>query len=202
METSAAKPSAPACDENREPILKILQQVFVEPGRVLEIGSGTGQHAAWFPAYLPHLQWQPTEVEENLPGIRAWLAEAELDNVSAPMVLDVSRQPWPVEKADYVFSANTVHIMSWPMVEAFFEGLGQVLLPGGDFCLYGPFMFDGRHTAESNAQFDISLKERDPLRGVRDAADLDRLALAAGMQRLNDFPMPVNNRILHWRRLD
>ncbi len=202
METSEEKPYAPACDENRQPILEILQQVFVEPGKVLEVGSGTGQHATWLPGYLTHLQWQPTEVEENLPGIRAWLADAALENVLAPMVLDVSRQPWPVEQTDYVFSANTVHIMSWPMVEAFFEGLGRVLSPGGDFCLYGPFMFDGRHTAESNARFDIWLKERDPLSGVRDAADLDRLASAAGLARMNDFPMPVNNRILHWRRLD
>ena len=108
--------------------------------------------------------------------------------------------PWPVTETDYVFSANTVHIMSWPMVEAFFAGVGEVLRPGGDFCLYGPFSYHGRHTAPSNARFDEWLKARDPDSGVRDLDDLQRLAVAAGLELVEDFPMPVNNRTLHWRK--
>ena len=195
------KPYSPACDENRQPILDVIRQVFSRPGVVLEVGSGTGQHAAWLPRFLPHLTWQPSDVAENLPGIRAWLDEAALSNVLPPLGLDVMQTPWPVMACDYVFSANTVHIMSWPMVEAFFAGVGRVLVPGGSFCLYGPFMYDGHHTAESNAEFDVWLKARDPESGVRDAADLDRLAYASGMERIDDFEMPVNNRILHWRRV-
>jgi SAM-dependent methyltransferase len=195
------KPYSPACDENRQPILDVIRQVFSRPGVVLEVGSGTGQHAAWLPRFLPHLTWQPSDVAENLPGIRAWLDEAALSNVLPPLGLDVMQTPWPVMACDYVFSANTVHIMSWPMVESFFAGVGRVLEPGGSFCLYGPFMYNGHHTAESNAEFDVWLKARDPESGVRDAADLDRLAYASGMERIDDFEMPVNNRILHWRRV-
>ena len=194
------KPYSPACDENRQPILDVIRRVFSRPGVVLEVGSGTGQHAAWLPRFLPHLVWQPSDVAENLPGIRAWLDEAALPNVLTPVGLDVLSAPWPVTACDYVFSANTVHIMSWPMVEAFFAGVGRVLEPGGSFCLYGPFMYDGHHTAASNAEFDLWLKARDPESGVRDAVDLERLATAAGMERISDFEMPVNNRILHWRR--
>ena len=199
--TAMNKPFSEACEQNREPILAVLRRVFRRPGLVLEVGSGTGQHAAWLPQFLPHLTWQPTDVAGNLPGIRAWLAEAALPNVVEPLVLDVSHWPWPVTDADYVFSANTAHIMSWPVVESFFAGAGRVLRAGGDFCLYGPFSRDGRHTAESNARFDRWLRVRDPESGVRDVVDLDRLAATAGLRLRDDLAMPVNNRILHWRRL-
>lgn len=194
------KPFAEACEQNRQPILRVLERVFTGPGQVLEIGSGTGQHAAWLPRFLPHLRWQPSDVKASLPGIRQWIAESGLPNVDEPVELDVLRWPWSVTKADYVFSANTVHIMSWPMVEAFFAGVGRVLRPGGDFCLYGPFSYHGRHTAESNTRFDQWLKARDPASGVRDLDDLERLATLAGLELAQDFPMPVNNRTLHWRK--
>jgi cyclopropane fatty-acyl-phospholipid synthase-like methyltransferase len=194
------KPFAESSEQNREPILKVLQEVFVAPGLVLEIGSGTGQHAVYFAADLPHLRWQPTEVEENLPGIHAWRDEAGLETVLEPLALNVSQQPWPVSTADYVFSANTAHIMSWDNVEAFIAGVGQVLQPGGRFVLYGPFNYDGQYTSESNARFDDWLKARDPLSGVRDFEALNELAEAAGLRLLQDFAMPANNRILCWER--
>ena len=195
------KPFSEACEQNKVPILAVLREVFSRPGLVLEIGSGTGQHAAWLPRFLPHLTWQPTDVADALPGIRLRLAEAALPNLAAPVELDVLDQPWPVAEVDYVFSANTVHIMSWPMVEACFAGVGRVLRLGGDFCLYGPFSCDGCHTEESNMRFDRWLRARDPDSGVRDIVELDRLAEAASLDRRGNFGMPVNNRILHWRKM-
>jgi len=194
------KPFAESCEQNKDPILGVLRELLTEPGLVLEIGSGTGQHAVYFAGRLPHLVWQPSDTAENLPGIQQWRQEAGLANVREPLELDVCRRPWPVAGADAVFSANTVHIMSWPQVECFFEGVGTVLGPGGLFCLYGPFNFDGRYTAESNARFDRWLKERDPRMGVRDYEDLAALAAAAGLEAVARYPMPADNFTLVWRR--
>ncbi len=196
---NAAKPYSESCDQNREPILAVLRQVLTSPGELLEIGSGTGQHAVYFGAELPHLTWQTSDRPEYLPGIRMWLAEAGLANVREPLELDVAK-PWPVSRADAVYSANTAHIMSWPEVEQFIAGVGRILAPGGVFCLYGPFNYGGQFTSESNARFDAWLKARDPLSGVRDFEALDELATAAGLSLLHDFAMPANNRTLVWRR--
>ncbi len=189
-----------SCVQNQQPILEVIREVFTQPGILLEIGSGTGQHAAWLPQHLPHLIWQPSDRAENLPSIRSWVAEAGLPNVLEPLELDVTQKPWPVVAADHVFSANTVHIMAWPMVEAMFEGIGEVLKAGGSFCLYGPFNYNGSFTSESNARFDLWLKDRDPQSGVRDFEALDELARRAGMTLSGDFEMPANNRILHWEK--
>ena len=124
------KPYAESCDQNREPILEQLRPLLVAASTVLEIGSGTGQHAVYFSTHLPHLHWQPSDRGENLPGIRLWCAEAGLANLKAPLELDVSRQPWPAIEADAVFSANTAHIMAWPQAEAMMDGIGK-LLPDG-----------------------------------------------------------------------
>jgi SAM-dependent methyltransferase len=195
-----AKPYSEACDQNRDPILGVLRRYFDRPGRILEIGSGTGQHAVYFGTTLPHLRWQPSDVPMHLPGIRLWLAEAGLPNVADPLELDVCLEDWPVDSVDGVFSANTAHIMHWPQVEAMFAGVGRVLEPGGYFCLYGPFNENGAFTSESNARFHMSLKMRDPGMGIRDKADLDRLATEAGLERVDDVVMPVNNFTLVWRR--
>src|SRR5690606_1779576 len=144
----AMKPYSDACDRNRDPILNVIKDWFVAPGEVLEIGSGTGQHAVYFARQLPHLQWIATDRAENHAGIKAWLDEAQLPNVRGPLELDVNEEVWPVERVDYVFSANTAHIMSWPEVEKMFEGVGRVLRSGGVFCLYGPFNRDGQFTSE------------------------------------------------------
>ena len=176
----------------------MLREFFDRPGSILEIGGGTGQHAVHFARALPHLVWQPTDLPENLPGMRLWFADANLPNLTPPLELDVCRDPWPVARADGAFSANTAHIMAWTAVECLFRGVGRVLEPGGAFCLYGPFSYGGQHTSPSNTEFDRWLRQRDPASGVRDFDDLDRLARANGLRLLRDCPMPVNNRTLVW----
>jgi len=194
------KPFSQSSEENKEPILEVLREAFATRQRVLEIGSGTGQHAVYFARQLPHLFWQPSELAENLPGIHAWLAEAGLPNVAPPLLLDVERQPWPDSAADVVFSATTAHIISWSQVESLFAGIGALLPAGGVFALYGPFNYGGRFTSDSNARFDQWLKARDPLSGVRDFEAVDALALAAGMTLTRDYDMPANNRTLVWHK--
>ncbi|WP_428604223.1 DUF938 domain-containing protein [Sedimenticola sp.] len=194
------KPYSESCDQNREPILSVIKPLFADRRGVLEIGSGTGQHAVYFAAALPHLTWYTSDCPEYHAGIRLWLEEAALPNVCAPLQLDVARSTWPELEVDAVFSANTAHIMHWPEVEAMFAGVGGLLPSGGLFALYGPFNYNGLFTSDSNARFDGWLKGRDPAMGVRDFEDLDRLAEAAGMRLLNDYAMPANNRILCWQR--
>ena len=194
------KPCSEACEQNREPILEVLRVVLADRRRVLEVGSGTGQHAAWLPRFLPHLHWLPSDVPGNLPGIRAWVEEAALPNVEPPRALDVNQDDWGVTGVDAVFSANTVHIMHWPEVVRLFAGVGALLPAGGVLALYGPFSTGGRHTSASNASFDAWLRERDPGSGVRDRDDLDLLAGDAGLELVEDFAMPVNNRTLVWRK--
>ena len=195
-----AKPYAAACERNREPILAVLRAHFADRARVLEIGSGTGQHAAYFAAHLPQLTWQASDRAANLPGIRAWLDEAALPNTPAPLVLDVARGPWPRQTFDAAFSANTLHIMAWPEVEALFAALPQVLDGDAKLAVYGPFNYNGRFTSASNAEFDRSLKAQAPHMGIRDFADVERLAHAAGFVLLEDAAMPANNRCLVWQR--
>jgi SAM-dependent methyltransferase len=194
------KPNSAACERNREPILQVLRQWFTQPGIALEIGAGTGQHAVYFAANLPHLQWQPTDREENLAGIGLWVSEAALPNLRAPLQFDVRDSKWPVETVDYIFSANTVHIMSWPEVELMFAGVARVLRPRGLFALYGPFNRDGRFTSDSNQAFDASLRERDPHMGLRDDAALKALAREHGLRFSGEHAMPANNRLLIWQR--
>ncbi len=193
------KPFSEACEQNRQPILDVLQRLFAGVERVLEVGSGTGQHAVYFAQALPHLFWQTSDREENHPGIHLWLEEAGLSNTGLPLSLDVT-DDWPEQTFDGIFSANTTHIMSWPQVEQFFSGVGEVLQPGGCFALYGPFNFGGQYTSDSNRSFDHWLKDRDPLSGIRNFEDLNRLAGEQGMVFQEDIEMPVNNRILVWRR--
>lgn len=195
-----SKPWSESCDQNRDPILGVLREVLKPGDRVLEVGSGTGQHAVYFGRELPAVSWQASDVAENLPGIRLWLDDAALDNTPAPLELDVLSATWPQAGFDVVFSANTAHIMSWPGVQAMFAGGARVLAPGGLFCLYGPFSYDGRHTSPSNVRFDQWLKQRDPASGVRDVSDLKAITTSLHLER--DIEMPVNNRTLLWRRAD
>lgn len=194
------KPYSESSEQNRDPILAVLREAFADRQQVLEIASGTGQHAVHFGAALPHLIWQTSELPENHPGILAWLDEAGLDNVLPPLALDVNDPDWPVGTVDAVFNANTVHIVGWPAVERMFAGIGRVLAPGGIVCIYGPFNYGGRFTSESNARFDLWLKNRDPESGVRDFEAIDALAAAQGLELIDDVEMPVNNRTLIWRR--
>jgi len=185
------KPFSEASERNRAPILAILKRVFKDRKHVLEIGSGTGQHAAYFARELPHLVWQASDVAENLPGIREWVT------TPLPIELDVD-QPWPELKVDAVFSANTCHILSWPQVERMFHGIGSIRTLK-TLCLYGPFSYGGKHTSESNARCDAMLRARDPLSGLRDFDDIARLAERAGLILLEDNALPANNRLLVWR---
>jgi SAM-dependent methyltransferase len=194
------KPFSEACERNREPILAVLRRVFADRKRVLEIGSGTGQHAAGFAPALPQLVWQPSDVAEHLAGIGLWVAEAGAANLRRPLELDVDR-PWPDIAADAVFSANTCHIMSWPQVERMFEGVGRLLPAGGVLALYGPFNYSGRPTSESNARFDAMLRERDPRSGLRDIEALLTLGERAYLEKAEDIAMPANNRLLVFRRV-
>ncbi|MDP2433906.1 MAG: DUF938 domain-containing protein [Pseudomonadota bacterium] len=194
------KPYAESCEQNRDPILAVLREAFAERRRVLEIASGTGQHAVYFGQALPHLTWQTSELPENHAGIQAWLDEARLANVLAPLPIDVNAAQWPVESVDAIFNANTVHIVAWPAVERLFAGIGRVLEAGGIVCIYGPFNYGGQFTSESNARFDVWLKSRDPNSGVRDFEAIDRLAQTHGLSLLQDVAMPSNNRTLIWRR--
>jgi cyclopropane fatty-acyl-phospholipid synthase-like methyltransferase len=194
------KPFSESCVQNREPILAVLREVFADCRQVLEIGSGTGQHAVYFGTGLPHLVWQSADVPPHHAGIRAWLDEAALPNVRPPIALDVRQSGWRSGRYDAVFSANTLHIMGWPEVEAFFEGVGEVLEAGGVLAVYGPFNTNGAYTSESNARFDAWLKSRDPASGVRDFEAVDALARAQGLVLRQDIAMPANNRTLVWRR--
>ena len=197
------KPYAPACDENKAAILAVLEPLFADRRRVLEIGAGTGQHAVHFARAMPHLAWQCSDVPARLPGIALWIAEAGLANLPPAIAVDVDGawpEPAPGVPFDAAFSANTAHIMSLPQVERLFRGVAALLPPGAPFALYGPFSDGGRHTSQSNADFDRWLRARDPLSGVRDLDDLSRFADAAGLELVDDVAMPVNNRTLIWRR--
>ena len=194
------KPFAEYAERNGGPILDVLIVEFSASRKVLEIGSGTGQHAARFAAALPHLTWQTSDLVENHDGINAWVDDADLDNLRPPLDLDVRVSKLATASYDGVFSANTAHIMSFGAVTQMFELVGGALEANGAFCLYGPFRQGGEFNTESNARFDESLRSRDPNMGIRDLEDLDTLAAENGMQRLRIYAMPANNNIVVWRR--
>ena len=195
----AEKPYAEACDRNRDPILEVLRRHFADRRRVLEIGSGTGQHAVHFAAVLAQLTWQTSDVDANLPGIRLWLEESGLPNLPPPVALDVTGS-WPDDRFDAIFTSNTLHIMGWPEVRTLFALLPRVLAADAVLAVYGPFNYDGRFTSPSNASFDEWLKRRSPESGIRDFADVDALARTIGFTLAEDRAMPANNRTLVWRR--
>jgi SAM-dependent methyltransferase len=192
------KPYSEACEENKRPILGVIAPLLQGAQHLLEIGSGTGQHAVFFATEFPHVIWQTSDREEALPGIRAWLDESPRANLPAPIRLDVTAA-WPEGPFDTVFSANTAHIMSEAEVAAMFQGVGRILMEGGHFALYGPFNIGGRFTSESNARFDAMLRARDPSMGVRDRDDLIALGRSSGLTLVADHPMPANNRTLVWQ---
>jgi hypothetical protein len=196
------KPFSTACERNQSHILTALQPLFADRKNVLEIASGTGQHAVFIGRNLPHLTWQTSELVQNHAGINEWLAEAQLLNVLPPILLDIHADPWPEIVADAVFNANTVHIVSWTGVVRMFAGLGQTLKAGGVLCLYGPFNYAGEFTSASNAEFDAWLKARDALSGIRDFEAIARLAQAQGFELMRDVAMPSNNRLLVWSKHD
>ena len=194
------KPYSESCDQNRDPIFEVIQPLLKASKKVLEVGSGTGQHAVYFAKNMPHLIWQTSDQQPYHEGIKLWLADAQLDNTPTPIALNVSSDTWPDEQFDVVFSANAVHIMGWDNVVDFFANAPKLLNSGGLFILYGPFNYNQQYTSESNARFDIWLKQRDPQSGIRDFEALDKLANNAGMKIKEDYALPANNRILVWEK--
>lgn len=195
------KPFSESCEQNKQPILSVLKQFFIKKSRALEIGSGTGQHAVFFAREFPNITWLTSDQAEYHSGIKMWLEESALKNVEGPFLLDVNQTSWPIKKVDAVFSANTVHIMDWPSVENMFTGIGEILEQEGVFCLYGPFNYNGQFSSDSNARFDLWLKQRDPLSGVRDFEALEKLANKVNLSLVDDVEMPANNRMLVWKKL-
>ena len=194
------KPYSESCERNQEPILKILQGVLAKQQYVLEIASGTGQHAIYFGRALPHLSWQTSELTEKHEGILAWLSEIKLPNVLPPVTLNVNDGKWPVGIVDTVFNANTVHIISWLEVERMFAGIARVLNANGILCLYGAFKYKGEFTSESNARFDAFLRSNNRNSGIRDFEDINRLAESHGLFLVKDVGMPSYNQTLVWQR--
>lgn len=192
------RPYSEACERNKAPILRVLSEAFGDRSKVLEIGSGTGQHAVHFARHLTHLQWQPTDIPDQLPGMRLWLTDARLANLLGPIPLDIDQPDWPRIAADAAFTANTLHIVSWPQVVRLFEQLGTLLPAGGVLAVYGPFNYNRRHTSESNARFDLMLRSREPSSGIRDFEDVDVLAQRNGLRLSGDYEMPANNRTVVW----
>jgi len=195
------KPFSQACENNKSPILQKIQTVFNESRLVWEIGSGTGQHACYFAEQLPHLIWQASDREENVLGINRWLEEAELANTPHSVALNVMDKVWPCQQMEAVFTANTLHIMPWQAVESFFSGLDRYLIDNAVVCIYGPFKYAGEYTSESNAEFDVRLKNRDEKSGIRDIEDIIKLAKLAHLALADDFSMPANNRLLVLKKL-
>ncbi len=196
------KPFSEACERNKGPILERLRVLYADVDTVLEIGSGTAQHATHFAAAMPHLTWQCSDLQENLPGIRLALDDARLPNLPPAFEVDVNR-PWPPDvlgRYDAVYSANTLHIMGWQQVQQLFASLPRALRPLGLFSAYGPFNLGGHFTSASNQRFDAALRAADPRRGIRDLEAVDALAEAAGLQLMSDIQMPANNRLVTWRR--
>ena len=189
-------PFSEACERNKGPILEVLRGVFANRSHVLEIGSGTGQHAVYFAAHLEHATWQPTERLSVLPELATRIQAEGGRNLRQPMVLDVRQSVWPVRSVDAVFTANTLHILSWPEVTAMFDGIGAILAPGGVACVYGPFRYGDRYTSPSNAEFDRLLQERDPDSGIRNIHDLTALAAGFGLRLDADHDLPAHNRLL------
>jgi len=193
-------PFSEASERNKEPILEVLRTCFAGCSQVLEIGSGTGQHAVYFAARLPHLVWHPTERLAYLPELAARVQAEGGGNLRPPAMLDVRQSIWPVRVVDAIFTANTLHIMSWPEVIAMFHGIGNTLAPSGSLCLYGPFLYDEHYTSPSNLEFDRMLRQRDPQSGVREIQAVVKLAAEAGLRLVADHDLPAFNRLLAFTR--
>jgi SAM-dependent methyltransferase len=189
-------PFSAACERNKDPILEVLRVRFAGRTQVLEVGSGTGQHAVHFARALPHVIWHPTEQLAYLADLAQRVKLEGPGNLRAPTVLDVRQALWPLRSVDAMFTANTLHIMSWPEVAAMFQGVGGTLAPGGLLCIYGPFRYEGRYTSPSNLEFDRMLQERDPQSGIREIHEVVKLAAGVGLELAADHDLPAFNRLL------
>lgn len=189
-----------SCENNKKPILDILTRAFSAQKHVLEIGSGTGQHAVFFAKELPFLTWQTSDLSINHAGINQWIADFPTPNIRQPLSIDLANVQPLTENIDAIFSANTLHIISWPLVQAFFNLVDKQLAQNGVLCIYGPFNYQGKYTSESNANFDLWLKARDEQSGIRDFEAVCQLATTAGLCLKENIEMPANNRILVFKK--
>ncbi len=196
---STYKPFSQACENNKHFILNVLHKHFKTTSSVLEVGSGTGQHAVLMASEMPHLMWQPSDREQNIEGIESWLGESSLPNLLPPLTLDVTQGPWPLG-FDAVFSANTLHIMSWHQVQIMLAQVSLLLPPDGLFVMYGPFKYAGDFTSTSNRHFDQWLKSVDASQGIRDFESVETAAVEGGLTLLDDVAMPANNQMLIWKK--
>ncbi len=192
------KPYSESCEQNKEPILSVISPLLASVSSVLEIGSGTGQHAIYFSKMMPHLSWHTSDCRPYLEGINAWISEASHKNVMPPFELDVSASKWPNAKYDAIFTANSLHIMNKQNADDLIEGAAAILNKGGSLIIYGPFNYNGSFSSESNKQFNQWLKDRDAQSGIKHFEDIALLALGNNMQLVTDYEMPANNRILHF----
>ncbi len=190
------KPSAPACQRNQKSILAVIQALLAKSQSLLEIGSGTGQHAIYFAPALPQLTWQASDLQSQLPGINAWVNEAKLDNLPDPISLDVRTDEIPQGRYDAIFTANTLHIMPWKTVEVLLLKVAQALSTGGLFIVYGPFNFEGTYSSDSNRDFDAFLKSRDANQGIRHFEEIVSICEQHQLQVLEKYAMPAQNFIL------
>lgn len=199
--TSLTIPYSAACERNKDPIWAIIAPYLESANTVLEIGSGTGQHAVYFAQRAPMVSWQTSDQRHYLDGVRAQIESQANATLPPPIELDVTQSRWLETDVEYdiIYTANTLHIMAWKEVEAFFSGLSQVTHKDSVLIVYGPFKVQGRHTSESNAAFDQSLQARGVGSGIRDIETICLAAQAAGFQLLQDHAMPANNRCLIWQ---
>jgi len=187
-----------ACENNKNPIFTVLAPQLKAITKVIEIGSGTAQHASFFTSLLPHLTWQTTDQGEYFPQLQAVIKKYNSACLPAPLLLDVNQKIWPIENCEMIFTANTLHIMPWPCVQKLFSGVQSALQSAGHLYIYGPFNYDGKYTSKSNEDFDLRLKTTNSLSGIRDVEEIMLLAKKAQLELLDDHAMPANNRLLHF----
>lgn len=196
------KPYSAACERNREPILEVLKQVITrDDKRLLEVGSGTGQHAVYFAPHFPWMEWYPTDVQANLAGMKLWFDEAKISNIQKPQRMEVGKDELPKLKFEIIYTANTFHIMHWKECKSLMKMFGGRLREGSRAIIYGPFKYEGQFTSESNAEFDQTLKAKDPMSGIRSFEDVNNAMIKNGFELTLDVDMPANNRMLIFTRL-
>jgi SAM-dependent methyltransferase len=201
MDPTNPRRHAPATQRNRDPILAVLARALPRAGTVLEVASGSGEHAVYFAARLPALNWRPSDPSEAArASAAAWAADEGLTNVLAPLALDAASAAWPVDRADAVVCINMVHIAPWEACAGLMRGAARVLPPGAPLVLYGPYRVGGEHTSPSNAAFDADLRGRDPAWGVRDLEAVVAEAAANGLAHVETVAMPANNLAVVFRR--